>query len=304
LQPHERLKVQVAGGACGHRKPCFSSITPENSTGKEGFVHRFVRSPYVCAMASILTYNVNGLRSALSKGWDQWIGTVAPDIVCLQEIKMMPDQLPSGTLERIGYGAYWFPAEKKGYSGVAILSRKEPDRVVYGMDDPSDMEGRVIRADFGDWSVLSVYVPSGTTGEERQSFKMDWLERFDGFLVKLRKKRPNLIVCGDFNICHKAIDIHDPVRNATSSGFLPEERAWMDRFTGKGWIDSFRHFSDSKDEYTWWSFRAGSRSKNKGWRLDYQFVTDPLASSLKRCVHLQQAVHSDHCPVLLETSLK
>ena len=162
------------------------------------------------------------------------------------------------------------------------------------------MEGRVIRADFGDWSVLSVYVPSGTTGEERQSFKMDWLERFDGFLVKLRKKRPNLIVCGDFNICHKAIDIHDPVRNAHSSGFLPEERAWMDRFTGKGWIDSFRHFSDSKDEYTWWSFRAGSRSKNKGWRLDYQFVTDPLASSLKRCVHLQQAVHSDHCPVLLD----
>lgn len=252
-------------------------------------------------MKRIVSYNVNGIRSALNKGLPDWIRSVQPDILCVQELKAMADQVDVSFFEEEGYHHYWFPAQKKGYSGVAIYTRIKPTHVEYGCGIPeSDYEGRVIRADFGDVSVMSVYAPSGSSGDERQDFKMKWLASFAPYIQKLRKKRPNLIMAGDFNICHKAIDIHNPVSNANSSGFLPEERAWMDQFLSKDIVDTFRHFNKDPHQYTWWSFRANARNKNLGWRIDYQFVTKPLENSLVRSVLLPEAKHSDHCPVLLE----
>lgn len=252
-------------------------------------------------MKRIVSYNVNGIRSALNKGLPDWIRSVQPDILCVQELKAMADQVDVSFFEEEGYHHYWFPAQKKGYSGVAIYTRIKPTHVEYGCGIPeSDYEGRVIRADFGDVSVMSVYAPSGSSGDERQDFKMKWLASFAPYIHKLRKKRPNLIMAGDFNICHKAIDIHNPVSNANSSGFLPEERAWMDQFLSKDIVDTFRHFNKDPHQYTWWSFRANARNKNLGWRIDYQFATKPLENSLVRSVLLPEAKHSDHCPVLLE----
>ncbi len=252
-------------------------------------------------MQKIISYNVNGIRSALSKGWLDWLQMVNPDIVCLQEIKAHPEQLDLTLFEERGYKHFWFPAQKKGYSGTAILSKHEPDHVEYGCGiKESDFEGRIIRADYGDVSVMSVYMPSGTTGDIRQTFKYKWLDDFQNYINELRVTRPNLIIAGDYNICHKPIDIHNPVSNANSSGFLPEERAWLEGFVNSGFIDSFRHFNKEPHNYTWWSFRAGSRDKNLGWRIDYLMVSDPLESRLKRAVILQEARHSDHCPVLIE----
>jgi exodeoxyribonuclease-3 len=252
-------------------------------------------------MAKVISYNVNGIRSAMSKGWIDWLKATNPDVICLQEIKAHPDQLDLNVFKEAGYHSYWHPAVKKGYSGVAILSKKEPDRVVIGCGIPLyDNEGRVLRADYGDTSVMSVYMPSGSSGEERQAFKMKWLTDFDKYIAKLKKERPNLILSGDYNICHKAIDIHNPVSNANSSGFLPEEREWIDGFMKTGFIDSFRKFNSDPHHYTWWSFRANSRAKNLGWRIDYNLVSQTLEKRLKRALILPEAKHSDHCPLLAE----
>ena len=249
----------------------------------------------------IITYNVNGLRAAVSKGLPEWLAQENPDILCLQETKLQPDQYPGEVFEALGYKSYLYSAQKKGYSGVAILTKQEPDHVEYGMGmEAYDNEGRFIRADFGDLSVVSVYHPSGTSGDERQAFKMVWLEDFQKYVMELQKSRPNLILCGDYNICHEPIDIHDPVRNATNSGFLPEEREWMTRFLSAGYVDSFRTLCPEKQEYTWWSYRFNSRAKNKGWRIDYCMVSEPVRPLLKRAYILNEAVHSDHCPMALE----
>ena len=249
----------------------------------------------------IITYNVIGIRAALGKGLLDWVKSVNPDIICLQETKAQPDQLPLFDFEKAGYLNYWHSAQKKGYSGVAILTKQKPDNVFYGIGiEKYDFEGRFLRADYGDISVVSVYHPSGSSGEERQAFKMVWLEDYLKYINELKKTRPNLILCGDYNICHKAIDIHDPIRNATMSGFLPEEREWLTRFIDSGFIDSFRFFNKESKQYTWWSFRANARAKNLGWRIDYNMVSKPLESKLKRSVILPEAKHSDHCPVLLE----
>ena len=249
----------------------------------------------------IMTYNVNGLRSALNKGLLEWLDTQRPDVVCLQETKAQPEQIPADTFERLGYRAYYHSAQKKGYSGVAILTLREPDRVVAGMGIESyDAEGRFLRADYGDLSIVSVYHPSGTSGEQRQAFKMEWLEDFLQYVNKLRKERPKLILCGDYNICHREIDIHDPIRNATSSGFLPEERAWMSRFLESGFIDTFRYFHSEPHQYTWWSFRANARANNKGWRIDYCMASREADSLLRSASILPDARHSDHCPCVLE----
>ncbi len=252
-------------------------------------------------MKKIITYNVNGIRAAVQKGFTEWLKLANPDVICIQETKAQPDQIPVSQFLELGYRSYIFSAQKKGYSGVAILSKTEPDYVEYGMGiEKYDFEGRMIRADFGDISVMSVYHPSGSSGEERQAFKMKWLEDFQRYIGQLKEKKPNLILSGDYNICHKPIDIHDPIRNATSSGFLPEEREWMTGFIDTGFIDTFRYFNRQPHQYTWWSFRMNARSRNLGWRIDYNMVTESLEKKLKRAMILPQAKHSDHCPVVLE----
>ena len=213
----------------------------------------------------------------------------------------MESQLELELFHQAGYRYnYWFSAQKKGYSGVAILSKTEPDKVVYGTEiDYMDHEGRNLRADFNGVSVMSLYVPSGTN-LARLDHKLQYMDDFQDYVNQLKKESPNLIICGDYNICHEAIDIHDPVRNKNVSGFLPVEREWIGNFMDSGFIDSFRFFNKEPHNYTWWSYRANSRANNKGWRLDYGMVSRPLENRLKRSVILSEAVHSDHCPILLE----
>ena len=251
-------------------------------------------------MKKIISYNLNGIRAALGKNLIGWINEQNADIICFQETKAQPEQIPIYDFEAAGYHSYWFSAKKKGYSGVGILSKIKPKLVTYGMGyDKYDNEGRVIRAEYNDISVMSVYHPSGTTGDIRQAFKMEWLDDFLTYTNELRKLHPNLIIAGDFNICHKAIDIHDPKGNANSSGFLPEEREWMSKFIDSGFIDTFRHFNKEPHNYTWWSFRANARERNLGWRIDYEMVTNSLASIIKQAEIFPMAKHSDHCPISL-----
>jgi exodeoxyribonuclease-3 len=255
-------------------------------------------------MTRIITYNVNGIRAAMRKGFADWIEVAKPDVLCIQETKAQPDQIPTFDFEMMGYKTYAHSAIKKGYSGVAILTKKEPDHVETGMGiQKYDAEGRFIRADYGGISIISVYHPSGSSGDERQAFKMQWLHDFEDYIAQLKKERPNLIICGDYNICHKPIDIHDPIRNAKVSGFLPEEREWMSGFLETGFTDSFRHLNPDPHQYSWWSYRANARANNKGWRIDYNMVSDSLTDKIKRVAILSQAMHSDHCPVLLEMDL-
>ncbi|ERM83464.1 exodeoxyribonuclease III [Rhodonellum psychrophilum GCM71 = DSM 17998] len=248
-----------------------------------------------------VSYNVNGIRAALNKGFKDWLIAVNPDVIGLQEVKALENQIDRSQFEDLGYHIYWHPAVKKGYSGVAILSKIKPNHVEYGMDHSLyDDEGRIIRADFDGVSFLSAYFPSGTTGDVRQDFKYRFLDDIYGYSQDLIKKIPNLILSGDYNICHKPIDIHNPISNKNSSGFLPEERAWMDKFTSTGFEDSFRLFNQDPHQYTWWSYRAGSRGKNLGWRIDYHMTTSPLREKIKRSLILPDAIHSDHCPILIE----
>ncbi len=247
----------------------------------------------------IISYNVNGIRAAIKKGFLEWLAASEADVVCIQETKAQSDQIPVMELQLSGYDCYSFSAQRKGYSGVAILTKHKPDNIIYGMGiEEYDNEGRFIRADFGELSIVSVYHPSGTSGEERQEFKMRWLDDFQAYVTALRQERPNLVLCGDYNICHRAIDIHDPVRNANSSGFLPEERAWIDQFINSGWVDSFRKVNgEMKDSYSWWSYRANARANNKGWRIDYCMVSDNLRDKITQAGIQPDAMHSDHCPI-------
>mgnify|MGYP000512884420 FL=1 len=249
----------------------------------------------------IISYNVNGIRAAILKGFIEWLQHANPDVICLQEIKASEDQVPFLDIEMAGYPyQYYFPATKKGYSGVAILSKIKPNNIVFGTGiEHMDFEGRNLRVDFDELSVMSLYLPSGTN-IDRLSHKFMFMDDFQNYISELKKEIPNLVICGDYNICHKAIDIHDPIRNANVSGFLPQERAWLDQFMKNGFIDSFRFFNDQPDNYSWWSYRAGARGNNKGWRIDYCLVSEPLKEKLKRAYILPEAKHSDHCPVVVE----
>ena len=248
----------------------------------------------------ILSYNVNGIRAALKKGFADWLKTTEADLICIQETKALEDQVDTSVLKDLGYYHYWFSAQKKGYSGVAIFSKKKPNKVIFGSGiDHMDFEGRIIRADFDLFSVMSLYLPSGTN-LDRLDYKFKFMKEFKEYIYGLKQEIPRLIICGDYNICHQAIDIHDPVRNKKVSGFLPEERIWLERFLQSGFIDSFRHLNSESNQYSWWSYRANSRNNNKGWRIDYALVSDSLKENIKRAYLLPEAKHSDHCPLGVE----
>lgn len=253
----------------------------------------------------IISYNVNGIRAAIKKGFVEWLKTHPADVICLQETKAEKENIDFQPIEDLGYEGYWYSAQKKGYSGVAVFTKIKPDNVKYGNDDAvSNDEGRVIQMDFGDTRLINAYFPSGTSGDIRQTFKYQWLKDFHSYLQQLKNDYPKLILCGDYNIAHKEIDIHDPKGNKKSSGFLPEERAWMDVFFESGWVDSFRQFHAEPHRYSWWSQRFPSvRLNNKGWRIDYINVTEPLKAQLLDADILPDVKHSDHCPVFLNISL-
>lgn len=252
-------------------------------------------------MTRIISYNVNGIRAALRKGFLDWLNAADPDVLCIQEIKANPEQVEAEILENLDYYHYWYPAEKKGYSGVSIWSKTKPNHIEYGCGiEKYDAEGRILRLDFDDFSVMSVYMPSGSSGDLRQEFKMQWLSDFQAYINELKKSFPNLIISGDYNICHKAIDIHNPTRQNNTSGFLPEERKWVSEFIDSGFIDSFRAFNQEPHQYSWWSYRANARAKNLGWRIDYHMVSEHMKDRMSRAAILPNAKHSDHCPILLE----
>ena len=236
----------------------------------------------------------------MKKGFIDWLNVTKPDILCLQETKAMKEQVDVALIEKQGYHHYWFSAEKKGYSGVAIFSKKNPVNVSYGSGiGHMDFEGRILRLDFEKLSVMSLYLPSGTN-INRLNYKFKFIDDFKVYIDNLKLKFPNLIICGDYNICHQAIDIHDPIRNKTVSGFLPEERDWLNRFINSGFIDSFRFLNPEPNKYTWWSYRANARKNNKGWRIDYALVSKSLKKNISKSFILSEAFHSDHCPVGLE----
>ncbi len=255
-------------------------------------------------MTRIISYNVNGIRSAVRKGLLDWIDEQDADIVCLQETKAGNDAVPTLLIESLGYKHYWHPAQRRGYSGVATFTKVEPAKVFYGFGiDDFTVEGRVLRTDFRDWTLLNVYFPNGGSGDERQAFKMRFLDSFLASVQTLRESRPNVIVVGDYNIAHEKIDLNDPGRNKNTSGFKPEERQWMSDWIESGMIDSFRQLHKNEVSYTWWRVTQAARESNKGWRLDYQCVSDSIAHKITRVDHLHDAMHSDHCPVMMEIDL-
>lgn len=251
----------------------------------------------------IISYNVNGIRAALKKGFLEWLQVANPDVICIQETKAHKEQLDLSEFENAGYPHhYWFSAQKKGYSSVAIFCKEKPNYIEYGTGiETMDFEGRNLRVDFDEVSVMSLYLPSGTNSE-RLDFKFNYMDEFQEYIDNLKQEIPNLVICGDYNICHESIDIHNPKMKGVS-GFLPEERTWMGDFIKNGFIDSFRYLNQEKQEYSWWSYRANSRANNKGWRLDYAMVSEPLKSKISRAYILTEAKHSDHCPIALELDI-
>ena len=251
----------------------------------------------------IITYNVNGIRAALKKGFAEWLQETNPDVICLQETKAHKSQVPVAVFEMLGYHHTWFSAEKKGYSGVSTFSKIKPTKVIEGCGvDKYDIEGRILRTDFGDLTIINTYFPSGSSGDTRQAYKYDFLNDYFSFIQQLKKERPNLIVVGDYNICHTEMDIHNPKQNANTSGFLPQERAWMTNYFNLGMIDTFRHFNTDPHHYSWWSYRANARNNNKGWRIDYIAASEALQDRLAGAYIMPEAKHSDHCPVYLKLS--
>lgn len=257
--------------------------------------------PYIYPM-KIVSYNVNGIRSAMSKGLIDWIREDQADIYCFQELKANKEDIDAAAFEQLGYHTYWFSAQKKGYSGVGVITKQLPKQVIYGCGlEQADAEGRVLQLVFDQFHLINTYFPSGSSGDERQAYKMKFLGEYLGYLKeKMELPQANCILAGDYNICHKAIDIHDPKGNKDSSGFLPEEREWMDHFFEAGMVDSFRQINPDPHQYSWWSFRANARNNNKGWRIDYINVSESLKERIQHAAIHPNAKHSDHCPVSLE----
>jgi len=255
----------------------------------------------------IVSANVNGIRAAAKKGFFDWLFKRLPDVVCIQETKAQLHQLVSDIFCPQGYHCYYFDAEKKGYSGVAIYSRVKPDKVTSGLGDgfeDMDAEGRYIQADFGKLSVVSLYLPSGSSKDERQQVKFDFMRRFEDTLKAMRRKKRDFVICGDWNIVHKEIDIKNFKSNQKNSGCLPEERAWLDKLFGEmGFVDAFRVVNQEPDQYTWWSNRGQAWAKNVGWRIDYQVITPELADKVKSAEIYKSERFSDHAPLLITYDL-
>jgi len=250
----------------------------------------------------IISYNVNGIRAAIKKGFYDWLKTNPADIICLQETKATEADVDIKELEALGFEHHWFSANKKGYSGVAIFSKIKPTAVKKGNGfEMSDFEGRVIEMQFGDIKLINAYFPSGTSGDERQTYKYQWLDEMFAYVEEVKKTNPKIILCGDYNIAHEAIDIHDPKGNKNTTGFLPEEREWMTKFLASGWVDTFRVFHQEPHHYSWWSQRFPSvRLNNKGWRIDYITVTEALRHNLIDAEIFPDVKHKDHCPIYVE----
>ncbi len=253
----------------------------------------------------IISYNVNGIRAAIKKGFLEWLKTDPADIICLQEVKAHQEDIDVDAIKAAGYDSHWFCAEKKGYSGVAILTRVQFKNVIHGCNiEQSDLEGRVLQVDYKDVTIISAYFPSGTSGDHRQNYKYIWLDEFLHHLNELKNKRKKLIVCGDYNIAHNPIDIHNPAGNKKTTGFLPEEREWFDKFLSNGFVDSFRHLNQEPHHYSWWSvMRPSTRLENKGWRIDYINVTENLKNKIVDVKIFPEVKHSDHCPVYAEIKI-
>ena len=245
-----------------------------------------------------LSWNVNGLRAVHKKGFLEWFGAESPDILCLQETKASEDQLPPELRQVNEYHAYFSSAERKGYSGVALYTKTKPDQVTYGFGiDVFDKEGRIIIADYRDFVLFNIYFPNGKSSSERLQYKMEFYDAFLAFLNQMTKEGRNIVVCGDVNTAHKEIDLARPKPNETISGFLPQERAWIDKFLSHGYVDIFRMFNDQPAQYTWWDQMTRARDRNVGWRIDYFYVDEGFANRVNAAYILPDVMGSDHCPV-------
>lgn len=249
----------------------------------------------------LASWNVNGIRAAQKNGFLKWFEDEKADVVCVQEIKATQDQLDEHILNPGKYFSFWHPAQKPGYSGVAIFSKKEPLSVVNGLArDEFDSEGRVMSAEFPDFILVNAYFPNSQREHTRLGYKLSFCKEMLGHCDRWVKKGKNVILCGDYNIAHRPIDLRNPKQNEKNAGYLPEERAWMETFLTSGYSDIFRHFNPGPDHYTWWSYRPGVRAKNIGWRLDYHCINNDFKDRIQASYHRPQVVGSDHCPVILE----
>ncbi|MEA1912848.1 MAG: exodeoxyribonuclease III [candidate division WOR-3 bacterium] len=249
----------------------------------------------------IVTFNVNGLRAILKKGFMGWFREQNPDILCLQETKVNREQLEGEILNPEGYYTYWNSGERKGYSGVITFSKEKPLETQFGMGiERFDKEGRLIRTKYKDFTLFNVYFPNGKSSDERLKFKLDYYDAFLEHCESLHEKGEEIIITGDLNTAHKEIDLANPEANEKFSGFLPIEREWVSKFISRGYIDTFRHFHPEPEEYTWWTYRFNARKRNIGWRLDYFFVTEGLMQRVKDSIILKEVYGSDHAPILLE----
>ncbi|MEQ1875834.1 MAG: exodeoxyribonuclease III [Bdellovibrionia bacterium] len=249
----------------------------------------------------LASWNVNGLRACGRNGFLKWFEKEKADVVCVQEIKATPEQLEDDHRNPLKYHAFWHPAQKAGYSGVACFSKKEPLDVQYGLGDKEiDREGRVLVLKFQEFTLINSYFPNSQRDHARLPFKLSFCEKFLKHVEGRRKKGENVVMCADWNIAHKEIDLKNPKSNRDNAGFLPEERAWMDKLLGHGYIDAFRNFNEDGGHYTWWSYRPGVREKNVGWRLDYFLTNGEFQARLKSSSHRNDVLGSDHCPVILE----
>jgi len=251
----------------------------------------------------IISFNVNGIRAISKKGFLEWLNTDAPDILCIQETKAHPDQLTQDILKPKGYSTFWSSAVKKGYSGIGVFTKVQPLSVKKGLSlKEFDDEGRTLILDYGNFILLNVYFPNGGAGNKRVPFKMKFYDSFLKVVEKFHKAGKNVIICGDVNTAHAEIDLARPKENEKNTGFLPQEREWIDKLLSKGYIDTFRHFNDEKGHYTWWDYKTRARERDVGWRIDYFFINKEFVSHLKKSFILKDVLGSDHCPVGIEIS--